>query len=183
MVGAEDVTRIYQYLSTQGIQVWITGGWGIDALLGKHTRLHKDLDVIMLLDDIARLREILSSDGYELKELWSENRWVIDSHGVETATAFVLQDPKGLQLDVHSMRFDENGNGIPAWEAQEGFIFSPQDLGGEGMVAGKVVRCLSPDKQLICHTGYELPEYQLRDLESLYKKFGGFDIKQSSDSG
>ena len=38
MVSAEDVIRIYTDLATNEIQVWLTGGWGIDALLGEQTR-------------------------------------------------------------------------------------------------------------------------------------------------
>jgi len=89
MVRTEDVICIYERLLTNGIQVWLTGGWGIDALLGGQTRPHKDIDVIMLLDDVVRMGELLNCDGYGLKELWSENRWAIDSQGIETATAFV----------------------------------------------------------------------------------------------
>jgi lincosamide nucleotidyltransferase A/C/D/E len=81
MVRAEDVICIYERLLTNGIQVWLTGGWGIDALLGGQTRPHKDIDVIMLLDDVVRMRELLNRDGYGLKELWSENRWVMMHKG------------------------------------------------------------------------------------------------------
>ena len=171
MVGAEDAISIYTRLLTNGIQVWLTGGWGIDALLGEQTRPHKDLDVIMLLEDVVRMRELLSRDGFGLKELWSENRWVVDAHGVEVATAFVLQDSKGREVDAHAMRLDDRGIGIPAWEA-EGSIFEKQDLTGEGMIAGFAVQCLTPEKQVLCHTGYELPDKQLFDLELLYEKFG-----------
>jgi lincosamide nucleotidyltransferase A/C/D/E len=55
MFSADDVISIYKRLATNGIRVWLTGGWGIDALLGEQTRLHKDLDVIMLLDDVVNL--------------------------------------------------------------------------------------------------------------------------------
>ena len=41
MVRAEDVVSIYRSLSANNIQVWLTGGWGIDALLGEQTRPHK----------------------------------------------------------------------------------------------------------------------------------------------
>ena len=171
MVRAKDVISIYQCLLDNVIQVWLTGGWGIDALLGEQTRPHKDLDVIMLLDDVVRMRELLGHDGYGLKELWSENRWVVDAHGVETATAFVLQDSEGREFDAHAMRLDDRGNGAPAWEA-EGFVFKRQDLAGEGIIAGVAVQCLSPEMQVLCHTGYELPDKQLRDLELLHEKFG-----------
>ena len=172
MVSAEDVINIYQHLLENGIQVWLTGGWGIDALLKEQTRPHKDLDVIMLLDDMVRMRELLGRDGYGLKDLWSENRWVIDAHGIETATAFYLEDSEGRQFDAHAMCLDDQGNGIPAWEEAEGFLFKRQDLAGEGRIAGFTVRCLTPEMQVLCHTGYELPEKQLLDLELLHEKFG-----------
>ena len=171
MVRAKDVISIYQCLLDNGIQIWLTGGWGVDALLREQTRPHKDLDVIMLLDDVVRMRELLGHDGYALKELWSENRWVVDGRGDETATAFVLQDSEGREFDAHAMCLDDRGNGIPVWEA-ETFIFKRQDLAGAGLIAGFAVQCLTPEMQMLCHTGYKLPDKQLRDLELLHKKFG-----------
>ncbi len=186
MVRPEDVISIYQCLSDNGIQVWLTGGWGIDALLGEQTRPHKDLDVIMLLDDVVRMRLLLGRDGYCLKEIWSENRWVVDAHGIETATAFVLQDSQGRELDAHAMRLDDRGDGIPAWEAG-GFVFKRQDLAGEGVIAGVAVQCLTPEMQVLCHTGYELPDKQLCDLELLHEAFGveypeDYPHRRSSDA-
>jgi lincosamide nucleotidyltransferase A/C/D/E len=172
MVSAKDVIFIYRRLSTDGIPVWLTGGWGIDALLGEQTRPHKDLDVLMLLDDVARMCELLGRDGYRLKELWSENLWVIDGQGNKTATAFVLQDSGGRELDVHAMRLDDRGDGVPAWREAEGFTFTKQDLAGVGMIAGFAVQCIASEKQMLCHTGYELPDKQFRDLELLHKEFG-----------
>ena len=128
---AEDANHVYRRLTDHGIRVWLSGGWGIDALLGEQTRPHHDLDVIMLLDEVARTRELLACDGYTLKELWSENRWVADSHGIKTPTAFVLHDAEGREFDAHAIRLDGQGNGIPAWEA-EGLVFTQQGLAGEG---------------------------------------------------
>jgi lincosamide nucleotidyltransferase A/C/D/E len=172
MVRAEDVISIYKRLTTNDIQIWLTGGWGIDALLGEQTRPHKDIDVIALLDDVVRMCEILGRDGYSLKELWSENCWAIDAHEIKVASAFVLQDSEGREFDAHAMRLDDRGNGIPAWEEAEGFIFKKQDLAGVGVIAGFTVQCITPEKQMLCHTGYDLPDKQLRDLELLHEKFG-----------
>jgi lincosamide nucleotidyltransferase A/C/D/E len=181
MVSEGEAIRIYELLLDHGIQAWLSGGWGIDALLGEQTRSHKDLDVIVLVDDVARLRELFGGEGYGLKELWSENRWVTDAWGAETATAFVLYDSQGRELDVHAMWLDEGGNGIPAWEA-EGFAFKGQDLAGEGAIGGVVVRCLTPQMQMLCHTGYELPEEQLRDLALLHERFGVEHIPQGQET-
>jgi len=172
MVSPEDVFSLYHLLTSQGIQVWILGGWGVDALLGMQTRLHKDLDLLMLLDDVARMCALLASAGYELKEIWSENRWALDVRRLQTLTAFVLMDASGRELDFHAMRLDEQGNGIPAWEAEEGFTYTEQDLSGNGLVAGIEVRCITAEKQMLCHTGYDLPEKQVPDLQRLHDKFG-----------
>jgi len=172
MVSAQDAIAITQRLVDNGIQVWLTGGWGIDALLGEQTRPHKDLDVILLLDDVVRMREILARDEYDLKELWSENLWTVDARGADTATAFVLHDPHGRELDAHAMRLDDHGNGIPAWQNDEGLFLSSQGLAGEGAIAGVAVCCLSPEMQLVCHTGYVLPDYRARDLRLLRDRFG-----------
>ena len=171
MVSAEEVIRLYQLLLENDIQIWLVGGWGIDALLGEHTRSHKDLDVIMLVDDVGRLRELLSHDGYEFGYLWEENLWTVDTRGAKTATAFVLQDAEGRELDAHAIRLDADGNGIPAWDA-EGLILKREELAGEGIIAGVAVPCFTAEMQMACHTGYELPDKHLRDLERLHEKFG-----------
>jgi lincosamide nucleotidyltransferase A/C/D/E len=172
MISAEEVISIYQYLVDNNFNVWLQGGWGIDALLGEQTRPHKDLDLLILFDDVGRLRRLLESDGYSLKEIWSENRWVIDKRGVETATAFVLRDREDRELDLHAVFLNDRGDGIPAWQADEGFIYTKQDLAGDGIITGFVVQCITPEKQMVCHKGYELPEKQVKDLELLHEKFG-----------
>ena len=172
MVLAEDVIHIYQQLMEKNIRVWLTGGWGIDALLGKQTRPHKDLDVIMLLDDVRRLCRLLEGCGYCLKELWSENKWEVGVGGNGIATAFVLHDSEGRELDAHAMRIDDHGNGIPAWNNPEGLIFTREDLNGEGAIKGLPVGCITAEMQVKCHTGYALPDYQVSDMELLRVRFG-----------
>ena len=149
------------YFSSHGIQVWLTGGWGIDALLGLQTRPHHDLDV----HHAGGRRESAcwsswTDQGYTYKELWEENLWTEDANGTRMETAFFLRDADGREFDAHAMRLDEQGNGIPAWEKAEGFIFTPQYLAEEGTVAGYPVRCMSAEYQMVSHTGYELPEKQ-----------------------
>ena len=104
---------------------------------------------------------LLGREGYELKEIWSENRWDVDALGVGVATAFVLRDADGREIDVDAMRLDAQGHGLPAWDS-EGLTFEKEDLSGEGVIAGHAVRCLTPEMQMKCHTGYEVPDAQLR---------------------
>ncbi|MGH2606381.1 MAG: nucleotidyltransferase domain-containing protein, partial [Anaerolineales bacterium] len=153
------------------IRAWLTGGWGIDALLGQQTRPHKDLDLIVLVEDVGRIRDLLAPDGFALKEVWEENRWTTDPYGAQTATAFVLHTSTGREIDIHAMRLDGHGNGHPMWEA-EGLVFESEDLAGEGAIAGVAVQCLGPQMQVLRHRGYELPDWQVRDLELLQERFG-----------
>ena len=145
--------------------------WGIDALLGEQTRPHKDLDLIMHVDNVVPLCVLLGRQGYMLKELWEENQWVTDRVGHRVPTAFVLYDAAGCELDLHVLRLDEKGNEVPAWEVEEGVVLRGRDLAVEGKVVGQTVRCLSPDVQMQWHTGYVLPEEQVQDLKRLHQRF------------
>jgi hypothetical protein len=40
----------------------------VDALLGQQTRPHNDLDVIVSLDDVPKLRAVLGEQGFRLTE-------------------------------------------------------------------------------------------------------------------
>lgn len=172
MVSPEKALRIYQLLVENGIRVWICGGWGIDALLGEHTRPHHDLDVLMLVDDVSRLFDLMERNGFCLKDYWEENRWTSDSTSRQVATAFYLHDAEGDEFDAHALRLDEQGNGQPAWDVPEGFILTRADLSSEGTIAGVATPCISVERQIRSHSGYELPERQIPDLERLHQKFG-----------
>ncbi len=172
MVTPEDVVRICQQIEDSGIRLWLTGGWGIDALLGENTRQHKDLDIFVLVDDVVHLNELLAGEGFQLVKLWSENLSTVDACGNKIETGYVLRNPDGQELDVHAFRFDLHGNGIPAWQVDSGFIFSPGDLSGRGAVNGFYVPCQSAVNQMLCHLGYKLPDYQWGDLDRLHEKFG-----------
>ena len=44
----------------RGVQLWVDGGWGIDALLERQTHSHKDFDAIVALEDMPALTRFLS---------------------------------------------------------------------------------------------------------------------------
>ncbi len=169
---AEDALYLYQLLSTNGITTWLIGGWGIDALFGEQTRPHKDLDILVLVDDVAALQSLLEREGLHFAYLWKENRFVQDQQGYATATAFVWQDDVGREIDAHAMGLDDQSNGIPAWRVEEGFLFPREDLAEQGVIAGGRVNCISPRMQLVCHTGYDLPDTHRRDIERIHAKYG-----------
>ena len=63
-----DVHTVMDTLRTAGVEAWIVGGWGVDALLGAHTRCHRDLDVIVEADPgcVERAVQALGAVGFRL---------------------------------------------------------------------------------------------------------------------
>lgn len=178
---AEEVVALYTLLAARGVCVWVDGGWGIDALLEEQTRPHKDFDALVAFDNLGALAGVLAGRGFTLKEIWAENRWVAHAvrlpligreqrAGSEVATAFVVRNGTGYELDVHVLTFDDCGYGIPAWHAD--VTFPPEALAGRGVIAGTPVRCLSAQMQLATHTGYALQAKDLQDLRRLHERFG-----------
>ncbi len=177
----KDVVALYTLLVEQGVHVWVDGGWGIDALLTEQTRPHKDLDALVEFDDLVTMADVLAEQGFTLKEIWSENRWVRHPvqvqligrempAGCEVATAFVLRSGIGHELDVHVLTLAGDGSGIPAWNTDQ--IYPPDALAGHGMILSTPVRCLSAQMQMLTHAGYELQDKDLQDLRLLHERFG-----------
>jgi lincosamide nucleotidyltransferase A/C/D/E len=67
MMNAEAVVEVLETLENASVQVWLDGGWGIDALLGEQTRGHADLDIIVSLTDVSKLQEVLLPTGFQVK--------------------------------------------------------------------------------------------------------------------
>ena len=157
---AEALVDLLQLFEISGIEVWLDGGWAVDALLGAPTRPHKDLDIILRLADLPQFREILGSRGFEIQPGGRESN-------------FVLADHSGLEVDVHAIVFDGDGNGVYRMENGSDWIFPASGFSGRGVVNSVAVRCLSPETQVLCHAhGYVPTEKDFRDMELLQARFG-----------
>jgi lincosamide nucleotidyltransferase A/C/D/E len=155
-----DLVDLLRLLSDASIEVWLDGGWGVDALLKKQTRRHQDVDIIVRVTDVPELQEILGRKGFALKEGSQPN-------------SFVLADGSGLEVDVHAVNFDDEGNGIYRMQNGEDWIYPAEGFGGQGEVDGIKVHCLSPTAQVLCHAhGYLPVEKDFRDMEFLQVQFG-----------
>lgn len=154
------VISLLDLFEAQGITVWLDGGWGVDALLGTQTRTHKDVDVVISLVKVPQLQDVLTDRGFAVRE------------GI-VPHSFVLADSTGLEVDVHSVRFSERGDGIYRMQNGEDWIFTSKDLTGIGRIGGKVVKCLTPEAQVKGHAyGYTPTEKDFRDMERLAERFG-----------
>ena len=158
-MNAADVVGVLCLFQNAGITVWLDGGWGVDALLQTQTRPHKDVDIIPRVADVPKLLAILECRGFAVKEGTPPN-------------AFVLADGEGLEVDIHAVTFDNDGNGIHRMDNGGDWIFKPEAFTGQGIIDGLNVHCLSPLAQVQCHAqGYTPTGKDLHDMELLQQRF------------
>jgi lincosamide nucleotidyltransferase A/C/D/E len=157
-VTAQRAACTWSMLDKEGIRSWVIGGWGIDALAGRQTREHHDLDLFVLDQDLRTMLEYLKSSDSGARYLWSENRW---HDGLPSA---FVADVARVEVDVHVVALDGDAVHILSEHSIELPVGA---LSGSGCIAGQQVACATAEAQLVMHTGYGLPEKQLRDLELL----------------
>ncbi len=133
---ADDVLEIVRRLDDAGIEWWIHGGWGLDALLGRETRPHDDLDLAVRRADVERL-EASVPEFRRLREEWP--------------ASFVLADARGRQIDIHPLRIDERGDGWQERPSGEMALWPREALAGRGRIGEREVRCTSPEFELTSH--------------------------------
>jgi lincosamide nucleotidyltransferase A/C/D/E len=157
---ASEVARLADALEGAGIAVWLDGGWGVDALLEEETREHDDLDLVVALDDVAALVSALRDAGYA-------------QVAGTPPMSFVLVDAAGRQVDVHPVTFDdERGGGVYVMDDGREWVYPASGFEGRGRVDDHPVCCLSPEVQVLVHSGYELGAKDYRELDLLRERFG-----------
>jgi lincosamide nucleotidyltransferase A/C/D/E len=163
VLTATDAAALCRQLAEHRVGFWLIGGWGVDALLHRQTRPHKDLDVLVRLADLGPLRRLLDEHGFTRTLVWEESRWVEEPDG-PWPTAFVATDPAGRALDVHLVDVQEDGRVVQLYDAPWPL---PRSLDGTGTIDGTDVPCVSVPAQRALHTGYELPDGHRQDLDLL----------------
>lgn len=157
-MNAETVVEILETLASAGVDAWVDGGWGVDALLGRQTRPHEDLDLVVGLDCVARIQDVLGARGFTLTEDRLPVRFVL-AHGVLG------------HVDFHTVTFDADGGGLQPQPSGNVFRYPPSGF-VSGSVAGRAVRCISADVQILCHLGYEPKEKDVHDVVALHRTLG-----------
>jgi lincosamide nucleotidyltransferase A/C/D/E len=157
---AAEVVRLLNLLKAEGVTVWLDGGWGVDALLERQTRMHDDLDLVVELAEVPQVTAVLEGAGYEVV-------------AGAAPKSFVAVDADGRQIDVHPVVFDDaRGGGVYQMDDGGEWVYPSAGFAGRGSVAGRPVRCLSADVQVIVHDGYELTDKDYQELYLLHKCFG-----------
>ncbi len=157
MVDAPDVIGVIDALDAAGVRVGITGGWGIDALLRRQTRPHRDLDLGLSAGSVDAAIDALAALGYAL---------TVDQRPVRLE----LHGLRG-RVDLHPIVWDDAGHGVQIGFDGQTFDYPPGSLDAAGEIDNRSVRCGTPQLQWAFHQGYAPAEHDLRDLAALEAAF------------
>jgi lincosamide nucleotidyltransferase A/C/D/E len=145
-MDAPSVTAVLDAFETVGADPCVAGGWGVDALCGRQTRRHLDLDVIVNPQAVVAARRVLADLGFDN---------VVES------------PPSGQWMSVCFTARDEVGRGVDV------LVVDDVDVDpATGVIEGHEVRCLTRTAQLQFHEGYELRDVDRRDLRNLLSSTG-----------
>jgi lincosamide nucleotidyltransferase A/C/D/E len=157
---AADVRAFLDWMDALGIDVWIDGGWGVDACLGRQTRPHADLDIAIEERDTPRAVANLTARGFRPVARPDTSAW-----------NFVLGDAAGRQVDFHVVVLDDNGDGVLG-PPSNGARYPAAALVGTGTIDGRTVRCITPEWLVTFHTGYAVDADDWADVSALCERFG-----------
>jgi lincosamide nucleotidyltransferase A/C/D/E len=150
---AFDVLELLDLVDRAGIRAWVGGGWGVDAVVGRQTRPHGDLDLAVDAAQLEALLTVLAEQGFQVTVDWLPSR-------VELTAA------DGRRVDLHPVRFAPDGSGVQAGLNGSSFEY-PSDGFATGAIDGRMVPCLSVALQLRFREGYPPRDVDVHDVALL----------------
>ncbi|MEV4482531.1 nucleotidyltransferase domain-containing protein [Micromonospora coxensis] len=147
------MTTLMEEFAAHGLRTWIAGGWAVDAVVGRQTREHGDLDLAVDATQLDELFALLRRQGFAVTVDWLPVR-------------AELTGPDGRQVDVHPVEFRADGSGVQ--HGLDGATFGyAADGFTEGSIDGRRVPCLSVAQQLRFRAGYPPREVDRHDVALL----------------
>lgn len=164
-IRALDVVQVLDALDRAGVAAWLAGGWGVDALLGRQTRRHHDLDIVINGNDRSEPRALtaLGSLGFVTVEARAPA-------GTWMPLKAVLRDRGGRTIDLLPVPLHSDGTTI-VLNLPAGPCALPEAF-AVGHVTGRPAPCLAPTVQFTFHAGFIHTAAQRRDLALLSSRFG-----------
>lgn len=138
VMPAEQVLALLDALAAAGAGAWVAGGWGVDALTGRQSRAHYDLDLLIdaASGDHVTVADALARHGYRKGE--SEH-----NPGLPMPWRHVWRHDEGFSVEV-----------LPVMVREPPFNWPSRSAFAVGSIGGRRVPCLSATLQLTLHTGY-----------------------------
>ncbi|SCG67699.1 nucleotidyltransferase domain-containing protein [Micromonospora inositola] len=152
-MNGDQVTALLAEFAAYGLRVWVAGGWAVDAVVGRQTRPHADLDLAIDASQQAELLALLGRLGFVTTVDWLPVR-------------AELTAPEGRKVDLHPVAFRPDGSGVQS--GLDGVTFEYASDGfAEGVIADQRVPCLSVAQQLRFREGYPPRDVDRHDVALL----------------
>ncbi|NLJ55375.1 MAG: lincomycin resistance protein LmrB [Intrasporangiaceae bacterium] len=152
-MGLGEVCLVVAWLNGSGAVYQVNGGWGVDGLVGRQTRPHRDLDVFIDAEREPEARAWLTSRGYSVVEDW---------HPVRVE----LAGPHG-RVDLHPMRIvSAEGDGLQQGLGDEVFLHAARDR-VVGRIGDQPVVVARAERVRELRRGYEAREVDRHDLAQI----------------
>ncbi len=151
------VITLLDLLAAAGVRVWVAGGWGVDALLDRQTRRHRDIDLVIGDDDATRqqVAQVLAHEDFRFVGAY-------DFPGIRIPWSHVWHHDAGHTVEV--LPVPRNEPPFASVDTAEGGGWQPFT---EGRISGRPVPCLSAELQLLLHSGYPPRETDTQDIAQL----------------
>lgn len=154
-----DLCRFLDLVDSLGIRIWLDGGWAVDAWLGRQTRSHGDVDIVVETASAPRLVAALSEAGYAEVPRPDTQPW-----------NFVLGDTQGHEVDFHLIDIGPDGTGI--YRPPEIELRLPADsLTASTELCDRSVMAIPPLRLVEFHRGYEPDDDDRADVLALCAAF------------
>ena len=154
-----DVCELLDMLRSLGVHAWIDGGWAVDACLGRQTRRHADLDIVLEARDLETVVGALRARGFGQVRRDGTRLWNL-----------AMGDRADREIDLHAVVLDEDGRGIYG-PPGDGKYYPAEALGGKGVIAGRWVDCISPEWLVRFHSGHTFDAADVAAVSALCAKF------------
>jgi len=69
-VEADQVIALLRVLTDRRLRAWVGGGWAVDAIVGRQSRPHRDLDLAIDADQLDLVLAVLADLGFALTIDW-----------------------------------------------------------------------------------------------------------------
>lgn len=153
IVTKEILLEVLDLLDSMEMRYWIEGGWGIDILLGRQNREHRDVDVDVDGEHLEALLNKLIEKGYEIAADWSPCR-------------IELYHPELSYIDIHPLIINKDGSARQA-DPHGGWYEFEAKWFCTAVFEGQVIPCISVEAQKAFHSGYEHKEADKIDMKNL----------------
>ena len=151
------VVAILDLLAAAEVRVWVAGGWGVDALLGRQTRPHCDIDLVVGDDGppYQQVTQVLAREGFRFTGTYHHP-------GIPIPWCHIWRHDAGHKVEVLPVPLHE-----PPFAADGADASGARQPFAEGSIDGRPVPCLSAELQILLHNGYPQREIDNHDVALL----------------